>query len=180
MTVPLLAGREGSIRAVERAMTGDQRVLVVTQRRASDDYPSPEDLYCVGVTASVVDQAALPDGTVKLLVKGLERATIVQLAKGQFLTAEVAPVEETRGQDAEAFDLLHTVFEEFIAYSRSRPYPTSFHFADIREPSVLADALAPLMPVGIGRRQDLLETSDVIARLEKILAMMKAVIDAER
>ncbi len=130
------------------------------------------------MTASVVDQATLPDGTVKLLVKGLERATIVQLAKGQFLTAEVAPVEETRGQEAAAFNLLSAVFEEFIAYSRSRPYPTSFHFADIREPSVLGDAIAPLMPVGIGRRQDLLETSDVIARLEKILAMMKAVIDA--
>ena len=174
MTVPLFAGREGSIRAVERAMAGDQRILVVTQRRAADDNPSPQDLYRVGVTASVVEQATLPDGTVKLLVKGLERATIVQLAKGQFLTAEVAPVEETRGQDAEAFDLLSAVFAEFIAYSRSRPYPTSFHFAPIREPSVLADALAPLIQVGIDQRQDLLETSDVIARLEKILAVMKA------
>lgn len=172
MTVPLFAGREGSIRAVERAMAGDQRILVVTQRRAADDNPSPQDLYRVGVTASVVEQATLPDGTVKLLVKGLERATIVQLAKGQFLTAEVAPVEETRGQDAEAFDLLSAVFAEFIAYSRSRPYPTSFHFAPIREPSVLADALAPLIQVGIDRRQD--QTSDVIARLEKILAVMKA------
>jgi uncharacterized protein len=175
MIAPLLMGREGSKRAVERAMAGDQRILAVTQRRAADDNPTPHGLYRVGVTASVIDRTTLHDGTIRLVVKGLERAAIAQLAEGQFLTAEVAPVEESRGQETEAFDLSRAVLEEFRAYRNANlsaaPYARLPH---IREPGELADAVAPFLLGEIDQRQDLLETSDVIARLEKILALMKA------
>src|SRR5262249_30299421 len=87
MIAPLLMDREASKRAVERAMAFDKRILAVTQIRATDDNPTPQELYGVGVTASVIDFTPLDDGTIRLLVKGLVRAAIVQVAEGQFLTA---------------------------------------------------------------------------------------------
>jgi uncharacterized protein len=174
MIVPLFMGRAMSIRAVERAMAFDRRILAVTQRRAGDDNPSFEGLYHVGVAASVLEQTTFDDGTIRLLVKGLERAAIVQLTEGQFLTAEVAPVEESRGQEAGAFELSRTVPEAFQAYRNANlsdwPYSRLSH---IRQPGDLADAVAAFLEVGIDRRQDLLETGDVIVRLEKILTLMK-------
>jgi ATP-dependent Lon protease len=176
MIVPLFMGREASKRAVEHAMAGDKRILAVAQRRAADDNPAPDALYGVGVTANVIDLSTLDDGTIRLVVKGLERAAaVLRLADGQFLEAEIAPIEESRGQEAEAFSLMRAVLEKFQAYRNapdlsSPPYSRLPH---IREPGVLADAVASWLTVEIDRRQDLLETSDVITRLEKILALMK-------
>ena len=171
MIAPLLMGREAS----KRAVAGDQRILAVTQRRAADDNPAPQGLYRVGVTASFIDRTTLHNGTIRLVVKGLERAAIVQWSEGQFVTAEVAPVEESRGQEAEAFDLSRAVLEEFQAYRNASlsagPYARLPH---IREPSELADAVASFLLVEIEQRQDLLETSDVIARIEKVRALMQA------
>jgi uncharacterized protein len=179
MTVPLFMGRDGSKRALERAMAGDQRIFVITQRRAADDNPSLHGLYRVGVTASVIGQTMLPDGTIKLTVKGIERAAIVQLVEGECLTAEVASLDETRGQEAEAFDLSRAALEGFQAYRNTslsvEPYTRLPHIrAHIREPGMLADAVAPFLWVDIDCRQDLLETGDVITRLEKIIALMRA------
>ena len=98
LNVPLFAGRAKTISAVERAMAEDRRILVVTQRRPGDDNPTAADLYGVGLTASVTDLIKLNDGTIKLLVKTLTRATIVRLVEDPFLTAEIAPFDESRGQ----------------------------------------------------------------------------------
>ena len=110
----------------------------------------------------------------------------MHLTEGQFLTAEVAPVEELRGQQAEASSLMRIVLEKFQAYrnapshgfslwthspSSTPPYARLPH---VREPSALADAVAPFLLIDIARKQDLLETNDVITRLEKILAVMEA------
>jgi ATP-dependent Lon protease len=174
---PLSVGREVSKCAVERAMAFDRRVLAVKQRRAADDNPSLQDLYHVGVAASVIEQTTFDDGIIRLLVKGLERAVIVRLAEGQFLTAEVAPVEESRGHDAAAFDLSRTVLEEFLARRNvdisSPPFSQKFHRLSQFQPSEFADAITRHLMAGIDRQQDLLETSDVISRLEKIRALIK-------
>src|SRR5262249_38840086 len=144
MVAPLLMGREASKRAVERAMAGDQRIIAVTQRRAADDNPAPQGLYGVGVTASVIDRTTLADGLIRLVVKGIERVSVVQLAEGQFLTAETAAIDESRGEEAEAFALSRAVLEEFRAYRNNSlsaaPYARLPH---IREPGELADAVAP-------------------------------------
>jgi ATP-dependent Lon protease len=180
MDAPLLMGREASKRAVEHALAGDQRVLAVTQRRATDDNPAAQDLYGIGVVASVMQHAAGEGGTVKLAIKCIERAAIVHMTEDQFLTAEIAPFRELRGQEAEAFSLMGTVLETFQAYHTWSPSTPAYlrialtRLQNIRQPSVLADAVAPFLLIDIARRQDLLETSDVIARLEKILAVMKA------
>jgi len=172
--VPLFAGRAKTIHAVERAMAEDRRILVVTQRRSGDDNPTAAVLYGVGLTASVTDLIKLNDGTIKLLVKTLTRATIVRLVEDPFLTAEIAPFDESRGQDEEAIALSRAVLETLFAarnvgqisfiYDRSQ---------DLKEPGTLADAAAAILTCDIRQKQDLLETGDVVSRLQKILALMK-------
>jgi ATP-dependent Lon protease len=173
-TVPLYVGRDTTKRAIEHAMEGDKRVLALTQRRAADDNPTPNDLYGVGVTANIIHLTTFDDGNIRLIVEGLERVKVVHLAEGPFLTAEVAPTEESRRREAEALSLMPAVLETFAAYRNaslsSGPYAQLPH---IREPSVLADAIAPFLHLGIDQKQDLLETGDVVTRLEKILAFMK-------
>jgi uncharacterized protein len=127
-------------------MRGDRRILGVTQRRATDDAPTLDALYNVGAIASVIDLVTLDDGTMKLLVKVLERAAIIHFAEGEFLTADTAPIQESRGSDEEAFNLSRAVLEKLQANhkmdSLSWPYA---HLSRIPDPSVLADAIAPLL-----------------------------------
>jgi uncharacterized protein len=174
MVVPLFVGRDATKRALEHAVAGDKHVLVLTQKRAADDNPAPSDLYGVGVIARVLDQETFANGTIRLIVKSLARAAVRHLSEGQFLAGETARIEESRGEEARAFALMREVLEKFRALRHasfsSPPYARLPH---IPMPGVLADAIAPLLSAGIDRKQDLLETSDVITRLEKILDLMK-------
>jgi uncharacterized protein len=174
MVVPLFVGRDATKRALEHAVAGDKHVLVLTQKRAADDNPAPADLYGVGVIARVLDHETFANGTIRLIVKSLARAAVRHLSEGQFLAGETARIEESRGEEAQAFALMREVLEKFRALRHasfsSPPYARLPH---IPMPGVLADAIAPLLSVEIARKQDLLETSDVITRLEKILDLMK-------
>jgi ATP-dependent Lon protease len=174
MIVPIFVGRDATKRAIERAMAEDRRVLAVTQRRSADDNPTRADLYDVGVTASVIDLINLDDGTIKLLVKGLRRVTIVRLIEGSFMAAEVARTEETRGSGEEASVLWRAVVEKVQADRKIVPSPRYCRLFSIPDdPSELADTIAPLMSCDVSQKQELLETSDVVARLQKVLALMK-------
>ncbi len=174
MIAPLFIGREKTRRAVECAMAADKRIVAVTQRRAGDDDPTPEGLYGVGVIASVIDFTPLPDGTLRIITRSLERVTLTRCIGAEMLAAKVAPFAESRGDLAQAVTLVRTVLERLRAYLKTDfsavPYNRLPH---IREPGVLADSIAPLMPVEIGERQELLETGDAIERLKKILDLMK-------
>jgi ATP-dependent Lon protease len=173
---PLFVGRDSTKRALECAMAGDRRVLAVTQRRAGDDDPDPGALYGVGVIATVMDLMSLGDGTIKLFVKTLKRAAIVGFVRGQFLTAQATSMEDVRGDADEAFALARAVLEKLAAH-RDEDFLTSPHarLSLIREPGVLADAVAPHLAARIEQKQELLETGDVVSRLEKILALINAV-----
>ena len=174
LNVPLFAGRAKTIHAVERAMAKDRRILVVTQRRAAADDPTAADLYGVGLTASVTDLIKLNDGTIKLLVKTLTRATIVRLVEDPFLTAEIAPFDESRGQDEEAIALSRAVLETLLAARNSGQISFLYdRLQESKEPGTLADAVAAMLPCDIRQKQDLLETGDVVSRLQTILALMK-------
>ena len=174
LNVPLFAGRAKTIHAVECAMAKDRRILVVTQRRSGDDNPTAADLYGVGLTASVTDLFKLDDGTIKLLVKTLTRATIVRLVEDPFLTAEIAPFDESRGQDEEAIALSRAVLETLLAARNSGQISFLYdRLQESKEPGTLADAVAAILPCDIRQKQDLLETGDVVSRLQKILALMK-------
>jgi ATP-dependent Lon protease len=174
--IPLFVGRDSTKRALECAMAGDRRVLAVTQRRAGDDDPDPGALYGVGVIATVMDLMSLGDGTIKLFVKTLKRAAIVGFVRGQFLTAQATSMEDVRGDADEAFALARAVLEKLAAH-RDEDFLTSPHarLSLIREPGVLAHAVAPHLAARIEQKQELLETGDVVSRLEKILALINAV-----
>jgi uncharacterized protein len=174
MIAPLFVGREKSKRALGCAMARDKRFLAVTQRLSGDDDPTPDGLFGVGVIASVIDLIPLHDETIRLMVKGLERATIAGFVEGEMLAVRVAPLPESRGEAGQVGALISTVLERLQAHLdislASPPYNRLTH---IREPGVLADTLVALMPIDIAQRQDLLETGDATARLEKVLALMK-------
>jgi uncharacterized protein len=158
-------------RALDCAMAADRRIVVVTQRHASDDDPTQEALHGVGVVAHVVDFMP-PD--VRIMVRGLKRVTLTRVVGGEMLVANVAPLVESRGDTAQGERLARTVLKRFQAYLNvnfaSEPYSRLPH---IHEPGVLADSIAPLMPIEIGQRQELLETSNATARLKKLLVLME-------
>jgi ATP-dependent Lon protease len=181
MIAPIFVGRDKTQRAVECAMAGDRRVLVVAQRRGADNDPNTlESIYPVGVTASVINRQTQVDGVLKVSVSGLQRTAIIGLINDEFLAAEVAPIEEERGQSAEAATLSRAVLDAYQIYANVDffslpPGPSArFGLPSIGDPSLLADTVAPLLSIGIEKKQQLLETSDVVTRLETILDLMKA------
>jgi ATP-dependent Lon protease len=180
MVAPIFVGREKTRRAIERAVATDGRILVVTQRRAADDDPDLDALYSVGVMASIIHNTTLLDGTLKLFISGHDRSVVVRPVEQAFLAAEVMPLEQTRGQGAEAVVLFRAVLEAYqrwanVDFSAVPQGPQArLRLPNMEEPGALADAIAPLLPVGIEQKQQLLETVDVVARLEAILELMKA------
>lgn len=180
MVAPIFVGREKSKRAIERALATDRRVLVVTQRRGADDDPDVNALYSVGVTAAVINRVTLTDRTVKLLISGLERAAVGRPVADEFLAAEIAPVEENNGQTDQAVLLSRLVLDAYRMFANVNysnlplPLQARLHLPGIGDPSLLADTVAPLLPVSIEQRQQLLETSDVTARLDAIFDLIRA------
>jgi ATP-dependent Lon protease len=180
MIAPIFVGRDKTRRAVECAIAGDRRVLVLAQKRGADNPETLECLYPVGVTASVIDRQTQVDGVLKVSVSGLQRTAIVRLINDEFLAAEVVPIEEERGQSPEAATLSRAVLEAYQVYANvdfsSPPAGPKARFGlpSIGDPSLLADTVAPLLSIGIEQRQQLLETSDVVTRLETILDLMNA------
>jgi uncharacterized protein len=171
MFVPIFAERAKTMRALDCAMAANRHVFVVTQRQAGDDDPTQEALYGVGVVAHVFDFIA-PD--VRIMVRGLKRMTLTRLVGGEMLAANVAPFPVSGGDTERAEILARTILDRLPAYLNVdfalEPYSRLPH---IGEPGVLADVIAPLMPIEIGQRQELLETGNATARLETILALVK-------
>ena len=180
MIAPIFVGRDKTKRAIERALATDRRILVLTQRRSADDDPAPDALYSVGVTAGVVNCVTLADATLKLVVSGLERAAIVRPIEEEFLAAEIAPCEESRGETVEAVALSGAVADAYRVYANldytavPKPIQARLRLPNIKAPGLLADSVAPLLSVGIDQRQRLLESCDVVTRLEKILELLRA------
>ena len=176
---PIFVGRYKTILTVESAIATDSRVVVVTQKRAADDAPNLDALYQVGVTANVIQHHTLPDGTLKIFVEGLQRTAIVRLIDKEYLEAEVVPIKESRGLSAEAVTLSQSVLDAYqiyanVDFSSLTVGPVRFRVPSIGDPGLVADTVAPLLSIEIEKKQQLLETSDVVARLAMILDLMKA------
>jgi len=169
---PIFVGREKTRRAIESAAANGGRLLVVTQKRPDDDDPAFDALYSVGVIADIIHRVDMPQGNLRVRVSCAERAAIVRPIDGEFLAAEVAPIEETRTLDADAFTRTREIFEAYQSFTNSPPPQSLYRYA--REPGVFADVVVQLLEVGIERMQQILETRDVVARLETILGWMRA------
>jgi ATP-dependent Lon protease len=175
MVAPLFVGREKTKQAVEAALSGDGRILAITQRRSADDDPGRTDLYPMGVTANVIRRLPLSDGTLKLIVSGVQRAAIVKTVAAEFPAAEVTIIEDINEDlTVDTVALSHQVLAGYEAYANA---PAARFQSYVAHPGMLADAIAPmlqLLSIGIEKMQQLLETNDVVKRLELILELMKA------
>ncbi|MFS2150679.1 LON peptidase substrate-binding domain-containing protein [Rhizobium sp. Rhizsp42] len=177
----IFVARDKSRQAVERAISSGQPILIVAQRHGKDDYPDTlEALHSVGVMASVIDRQTQVDGTLKVTVRGLKRTRLIRLFDGECLAAEIAPIEEQRGQSKEAAALSSAVLDRYQAYAEvdysALPLGSKARFSlpSIGDSSLLADTVAPLLTNSIEVKQQILEASDVVTRLEGLVELMRA------
>ena len=177
MIVPLFVGRDKSVRALEDVMKDDKQILLVTQKKASQDDPSTADLYEVGTIGTILQLLKLPDGTVKVLVEGSERAKIVEFSKNlDFFEAHAKIVEDTVTDDKELTALSRSVvvqFEQYIKLNRKVPPEVLVSINQIDEPGKLADTIASHLSLKIPEKQELLEGPTIQDRLEKIHGFME-------
>jgi ATP-dependent Lon protease len=178
MIVPLFVGREKSIRALEEVMRSDTFILLATQKNASDDDPATGAIFEVGTLASVLQLLKLPDGTVKVLVEGAERAKILRYTeRAEYYEAEATALEDATGERVEAEALARSVVTEFEGYVKlnKKVSPEVVGVVQqIDDYGRIADTVASHLAVKIVDKQGILETSSVTERLEKVLGLMES------
>ena len=177
MVAPLFVGRDKSVRALEMVDEGQNEIMLVAQKDPSTDDPSADDLHAVGTTATILQLLKLPDGTVKVLVEGGQRAHLNALEDhGDYYVAEVGIIEPVDASTSELEALMRAVTEQFESYAklnRKIPPESVSTISDIVEPGKLADAVASQLQVKLSEKQGLLELSDIKDRLEKVLSLME-------
>ncbi|MGE4531865.1 MAG: LON peptidase substrate-binding domain-containing protein, partial [Acidithiobacillus sp.] len=177
MVIPLFVGRQKSIRSLEEAMAGEKQILLVSQKNAADDDPQPENIYRIGTLATILQLLKLPDGTVKVLVEGTDRAKIVSfLPSEDSLRAQVQIVVSGATNDRELEALMRSVsaqFESYVKLNKKIPPEILSTLASMDDPARLADTVAAHLSLKLEEKQEILEKADTRARLEHLLGMME-------
>lgn len=178
MIVPLFVGREKSIRALEEVMKNDALIMLATQKNASDDDPAADAIYETGTLASVLQLLKLPDGTVKVLVEGLERARVAKYTdRADYYEATAVALADTDAKSVEAEALSRSVvsdFESYVKLNKKISAEVVGVVQAITDFAKLADTVASHLAVKIADRQGILETLSVTTRLEKVLGLMES------
>ena len=178
MIVPLFVGREKSINALEEVMRADKHILLAAQKNAGDDDPATDAIYQVGTLASVLQLLKLPDGTVKVLVEGTARAKVLRYTdNANYFEAEVERIQETIGTKGEIEALARSAvsqFENYVKLNKKISPEVLGTVAQIDDYSKLADTIASHLAVKIADKQDVLETTIVSDRLEKVYTLMES------
>lgn len=185
MVIPLFVGREKSMRALEKAMVLDKRILLVAQKSAETDAPEAADLHEVGTLAQVLQLLKLPDGTIKVLVEGLARVRMTAMTEvdgalyGQGQTVESTNTREPRELEAVARSLF-SLFEQYVKTNRKLPPELLQTLTGIDEPGRLADTIAAHIGVRLADKQRLLETTEISSRLELLVGLVDGEIDVQQ
>jgi ATP-dependent Lon protease len=182
MVSPLFVGREKSIQALDAAMKADpRRILVVAQKQPDIDDPKPDDLYRFGTVATILQLVKLPDGTVKVLVEGVERARVEELTGGDYYSATIAVEADVDQYDEREMDVLQrsviSQFEQYVKLNKKVPPEMLTALAGIEQPGRLADAVAAQMTLKLAEKQQVLEILDVRKRLEHVLVAIEGEMD---
>ena len=181
MIVPLFVGREKSVRALEDVMKEDKKILLVAQKNATQDDPEPGDIYDVGTLSTVLQLLKLPDGTVKVLVEGVQRAKISDFVNNpEFFEANAVLIEEQSQDESELVALSRTVvsqFEQYIKLNKKIPPEVLVSINQIEDASKLADTVASHLALKISEKQKLLESVSITERLERVFSYMESEID---
>ncbi|HZL40210.1 MAG TPA: endopeptidase La [Pseudolabrys sp.] len=178
MIVPLFVGREKSIKALEEVMRSDTFILLATQKNASEDDPAPDSIFEVGTLASVLQLLKLPDGTVKVLVEGAERAKVLKYTdRSDYYEADATVLADNVGERVEAEAMARSVvteFENYVKLNKKVSPEVVGVIQQIEDYAKLADTVASHLAVKIPDKQDILETAAVTQRLEKVLGLMES------
>jgi ATP-dependent Lon protease len=181
MMHPFIVGREASVRALEEALAGDKKIFLVTQHDASVDDPKPEEIYQVGTLANIVQSVKLPDGNIKVLVEGTERAKIVQVQSEEgFFRATIrsVPVKaEPSPQLQQASERVTGLFEQYVKLSQSLNYDTMIAAVRVEDASKLSDAIAANLQIPVEEKQELLELFEPLERLNRIADILEVEIE---
>src|ERR1700684_4330212 len=176
MMHPFIVGREASVRALEEALAGDKKIFLVTQHDASVDDPKPEEIYQVGTLANIVQSVKLPDGNIKVLVEGSERAKIVQVTSDEGFfraTVRLMPVKS----EPTAQTRVTGRFEQYVKLSQSLNYDTMIAAVRVEDANKLSDAIAANLQIPVEEKQELLELFDPQERLNRIADILEVEIE---
>lgn len=182
MVIPLFVGREKSIRALEAAMDDDKRILLVAQKSAEVDDPQVEDIHEIGTLSTILQLLKLPDGTVKVLVEGAERASVIQFqTTDEFFSAQIEPKGAGEQAGEREVDVLMrsllTLFDQYVKLNKKVPPEILTSLSGIDEPGRLADTIAAHMALKLDEKQRILEIESVRERLEHLMGIIEGEID---
>lgn len=188
MVIPLFVGRPKSIKALELAMAAERRIMLVAQKTAAKDEPSVSDMFDVGCVSTILQMLKLPDGTVKVLVEGQQRATVnrVDDAESHF-TANITPIETqdvkltAKGEKTPEIEALRRVvmqqFDQYVKLNKKIPPEILSSISSIDDPGRLADTIAAHLPLKLENKQIILDLSDIKARLESLFEQIEREVD---
>ncbi len=183
MVIPLFVGRAKSIKALELAMEGDRRIMLVAQKTASKDEPAAEDMFDVGCVSTILQMLKLPDGTVKVLVEGQQRALVKQVADEEsHFTASVTPVEpEGDAHDQSEIEALRRAvtqqFDQYVKLNKKIPQEILTSIASIDDAGRLTDTIAAHLPLKLESKQAVLDLVDIKERLENLFEQLEREVD---
>ncbi|RLJ20916.1 endopeptidase La [bacterium endosymbiont of Escarpia laminata] len=178
MVIPLFVGRDKSIQALDAAMASNKQILLVAQKSADVDDPGIDDMYGIGTLANILQLLKLPDGTVKVLVEGGERAGIIRFVDTEeYFTAELETLGEALELDARETEVLMrsatSLFDQYVKLNKKVPPEVLTSLSSIDDPSRLADTIAAHMSLKLDEKQQVLEMADVRMRLEHLMGLME-------
>lgn len=184
MVIPLFVGRPKSVKALEAAMLENKKIFLVAQKESAKDDPSEKDLYQVGTISSLLQLLKLPDGTVKVLVEGEQRAKAekYQMVDGSYLSAQLTPLKEYSEEHSEReleilVRSLISQFEQYIKLNKKIPPEVMASISGIEDPNRLVDTIAAHLSIKVEEKQDILETLDIGSRLEHLMNSIETEID---
>src|SRR5687767_14951920 len=181
MMMPFVIGRPSSTRALEHALLKDKRIFLAAQHDAAVDDPQPADIYTMGCVANIVQSLKLPDGNIKVLVEGIERARAVEWKedKGFYrVVVKVVPKHKETGVDAEGtMSRVVSLFEQYVKLSNNLHYDAMIAAVRVDDPGKLADTIAAHLLVGVDEKQNLLEIISPVERLNRIAGILEAEVD---
>ena len=181
MVIPLFVGRPKSIKALEAAMEQGKSIMLAAQKAAAKDEPSAEDIYEIGCIANILQMLKLPDGTVKVLVEGAQRARIHQISELEsHFTAELSPVESELGDESEVEAMRRAIvqqFDQYVKLNKKIPPEILTSLAGIDDAGRLADTIAAHLPLKLEQKQVILEIFNVAKRYEHLLGQLEGELD---
>ena len=186
MVIPLFVGRAKSIKALEHAMEAQRRIMLVAQKSAAKDEPSVDDMFAMGCVASILQMLKLPDGTVKVLVEGIQRAKVDELEETEdYFVARVVPLPPDDQREVDLPDTeiealrraLMQQFDQYVKLNKKIPSEILSSISSIDEPGRLADTIAAHLPLKIEAKQEILDMADIQPRLEQLFSQIEREVD---